>query len=57
MVGGDCFCFYLFIVVAGLYCFGSDEGSRTAQVASSWADESGERKEMDQELVHQVRPF
>ncbi|ONM09915.1 Protein JASON [Zea mays] len=31
-----------------------DEGSRTAQVASSWADESGERKEMDQELVHQA---
>ena len=47
----------LFIRVAGLYCFGSDEGSRVTQTASSWAEQSGERKGMDQELEPQVRPF
>ena len=58
--GGDCFCLLficLFIGVAGLYCFGSDEGSRETQTASSWAEQSGERKGMDQELEPQVRPF
>jgi len=47
----------LFIRVAGLYCFGSDEGSRVTQTASSWAEQSGERKGMDQELEPQVQPF
>jgi hypothetical protein len=57
--GGDCFCFYyLFVCLLVLmYCFGSDEGSRAAQVASSCADQSGERKGMDQELEPQVQPF
>ncbi|AQK81273.1 hypothetical protein ZEAMMB73_Zm00001d036530 [Zea mays] len=31
-----------------------DEGSRAAQVASSWAEQTGESKRMDQELEPQV---
>jgi hypothetical protein len=52
--GGDCLCF--FIGVAGLYIVlsGSDEGSRAAQAASSWAEQTGESKRMDQELEPQV---
>jgi hypothetical protein len=52
--GGDCLCF--FIGVAGLYIVlsGSDEGSRAAQAASSWAEQTGESKRMDQELEPHV---
>ena len=55
--GGDCLCF--FIGVAGLYIVlsGSDEGSRAAQAASSWAEQTGESKRMDQELEPQVSHY
>jgi hypothetical protein len=43
--------FLFFIGVAGVYIvlFGSDEGSRAAQAASSWAEQT-----VDQELEPQV---